>query len=82
MIKINFIAHTYENLQKQLKSEYKKEAEDCIKIYNKLEEISNGSVWSSDWNILVHKTFIGTYPNSKSIHIPTPVGEIFLKGII
>lgn len=41
----------YDNLQEQLKTEYKKEAEDCIKIYNKLKEISGGSVWSSDWNV-------------------------------
>lgn len=57
----------YNNLQKQLETEYKKEAEDCIKIYNKLEEISGGSVWNSDWNALIHIIFIGTYLNFKPI---------------
>lgn len=71
----------YDNLQEQLKTEYKKEAEDCIKIYNKLKEISGGSVWSSDWNVLVRAIFIGTYSNSKPIYIPKAIGEIFLKGI-
>ncbi|MGK2864674.1 MAG: hypothetical protein ACSLE0_22280 [Chitinophagaceae bacterium] len=33
-------------LQKQLKTEYKKDAEDCIEIYNKLKEINDGHVWS------------------------------------
>lgn len=28
------------NLQKQLNTQFKKEAEDCIKIYNKLKELA------------------------------------------
>lgn len=71
----------YHHLQEQLKTEYKKEAEDCIKIYNKVKEISGGSVWSSDWNVLVRTVFIGTYPNSRPIYTPKAIGEIFLKGI-
>lgn len=38
-------------LQEQLKSEdakLKKDAEDCIKIYEKLKEINDGSVWGND----------------------------------
>lgn len=34
----------YDNLQKQLETEYRKEAEDCIKIYNKLKELNGDSV--------------------------------------
>ncbi len=71
----------HDNLQKQLKTKYRKEAEDCIKIYNKLKEISGGSVWSSDWNVLVRVIFIGTYPNSKPIYIPKTIGKIILKEI-
>lgn len=33
-----------DSLQKQLETEYRKEAEDCIKIYNKLKEMSGGSL--------------------------------------
>jgi len=33
-----------DNLNKQLNSEYKKEAEECLLIYNKMEEIT-GHVW-------------------------------------
>lgn len=41
-----------DSLQKQLRTEFKDDAEDCIKIYDYLKEISNGRVWASDWNPL------------------------------
>lgn len=72
----------YDNLQKQLKTEYKKEAEDCIKIYNKLREMNNGHVWQSQWESLVNVVkFMGTYPHSFAIYEPNGMGEVFLKGI-
>lgn len=71
----------YNNLQNQLNTEYKKKAEDCIKIYNKLKEISGGSVWDSDWRVLVHTSFVGEWPNAKFIYKPSAVGQVFLKGI-
>lgn len=49
-----------DRLNKQLETEYKKDAEDCIKIYNILKEMYNGSVWESQWNPLVdtiHESF-------------------------
>lgn len=56
----------YDRLQKQLKSEeYKKDAEDCLKIYEKLKEMNNGKVWESSWNPLTTVKFVGTYPNSE-----------------
>lgn len=72
----------YDRLQKQLKSEeYKKDAEDCLKIYDKLKEMSDGRVWESDWNKLTKVTFEGTYPNSVRIYKPSLMGYTFLKGI-
>lgn len=38
----------YNDLLRQLETEYKEEAKDCIKVYNKLKELNNGSVWESD----------------------------------
>lgn len=73
--------HDY--LQKQLKSEdakLKKDAEDCIKIYDKLQELNNGSVWSSQWQQLVTPRFKG-FPSDERTHHPTAIGYIFLKGI-
>jgi hypothetical protein len=72
----------YERLQKQLKSEeYKKDAEDCLKIYEKLKELNEGSVWESSWNLLTTVKFVGTYPNSERIYKPSKEGYVFLKGI-
>ena len=72
----------YDRLKKQLKSkENKKDAEDCIKIYEILKEMNNGNVWYSDWQMLVTVKFVGTYPNSKPIYKPSKEGYIFLKGI-
>ena len=72
----------YDRLQKQLKSEeYKKDAEDCLKIYEKLKEMNDGKVWESSWNPLTKVTFVGTYPNSERIYKPRQEGYVFLKGI-
>jgi hypothetical protein len=71
----------YDRLQKQLKiEEYKQDAEDCLKIYEKLKEM-NGSVWESSWNPLTTVKFVGTYPNSERIYKPSKEGYVFLKGI-
>lgn len=72
----------YDNLQIQLKSEeYKKDAEDCIKIYEKLKEMNDGAVWSSQWQPLT--TIAGWIGESKSIMAmkPSPIGYVFLRGI-
>ena len=72
----------YNELQKQLKMpEHKKDAEDCIKIYDKLKEINNGSVWDSAWRVLTTVKFIGIYPNSIRIYKPREEGYVFLKGL-
>lgn len=67
-----------DSLQKQLETEYRKEAEDCIRIYNKLKEISKSHIWHSHWNVLTEViTFISNIP----VYKPSPIGEVFLKGI-
>lgn len=82
ILNFNNMGKLYDRLQKQLKSEeYKKDAEDCIKIYEKLKEMNNGSVWESSWNPLTTIKFVGTYPNSERIYKPSKEGYVFLKGI-
>lgn len=71
----------YNDLLRQLETEYKGEAKECIKVYDKLKELNNGSVWESEWRPLVFTLYIGTYPNSRRIFRLTPMGGIFLKGI-
>ena len=70
-------------LQKQLKSEdakLKKDAEDCIKIYEKLQEMNNGSVLSSQWQQLATPKFKG-FPSDDRTYSPTAIGYVFLNGI-
>lgn len=82
ILNFNNMGKLYDRLQKQLKSEeYKKDAEDCLKIYEKLKEMNNGSVWESSWNPLTTVKFVGTYPNSERIYKPSQEGYVFLKGI-
>lgn len=72
-----------DKLQKQLQIEkYKKDAEDCIKIYEKLKELNNGSVWSSQWQSLTTISgWIGERPISVGAYKPSEIGYVFLKGI-
>ena len=70
----------HDRLTAQLKTEYKEDAELCLKIYNKLKDISDGHVWESQWNPLVTVKFIGEYPYTRRYY-PTHIGRIFLRGI-
>lgn len=72
----------YNSLQKQLNTEYKQEAEDCLKIYNKLLEINSDSVWRSQWDVLTTVfDYIGPHPNSFAAYRPSAIGYAFLKGL-
>lgn len=71
----------YDRLQKQLKiEEYKQDAEDCLKIYEKLKEMNNGSVWNLQWQQLVDTHFKG-FPSDDRRYKPSKMGYVFLKGI-
>ena len=62
--------------------EHKKNAEDCIKIYNKLKEMNGGSVWSSDWQVLTTiGGWVGERPHAQMACKPSKVGYVFLNGI-
>lgn len=68
-----------DRLEEQLKTKYKKDAEDCLKIYKYLLETTN-SVWQSDWSCLVTVIFEG-FPSDKRRFKPTKIGYVFLKGL-
>lgn len=70
---------TLNYLEKQLKTELKQDAEDCLKIYNHLKE-TTGHVWESSWRSLVDVIFKG-YPSDERVFRPTNIGKIFLKGL-
>lgn len=67
------------SLQKQLKTEFKQDAEDCLKIYNYLKD-TTGHVWESSWNLLVTTTFEG-FQSGKRISKLTVLGSVVLKGL-
>lgn len=69
-----------ESLEKQLKTEYKQDAEDCFKIVNKLKEMDDGHVCSSNFTLLVKTIFKG-FPSDERRFKPTSIGYIFLKGL-
>ncbi len=69
-----------DRLQKQLKTNHKEEAEDCLKIYNYLKELNNGHVWDSQWNPLVSVTFKG-FPSDERWYKPNSIGYTVLKGL-
>ena len=80
------MGNVQDSLQKQLETEYSKEAEDCIKIYNALKAISRKKygeehVWSSDWKVLTTTMLVGNFPNVKKMYKLSHIGRVFLKGI-
>lgn len=69
-----------DSLQRQLETNHKKDAEDCLKIYEKLAEINGGSVWESQWRPLTEVRFSGLL-RERRLYKPSAIGYIFLKGI-
>jgi hypothetical protein len=69
----------FDRLQKQLNTEFKQDAEDCLKIYNHLKE-TTGHIWQSEWTPLVTTIFKG-FPSDERRYKPTAIGLIFLKGL-
>lgn len=66
-------------LEKQLETEYKQDAEDCLKIYNYLKE-TTGHVWENEWRTLVDVIFKG-FPSDKRRYKPKSLGYTLIKGI-
>lgn len=72
---------TLNDLRKQLKLEdHRKDAENCIEIYNKLKDLE-GHVWSSKWRALTTVVgFNGRFPNCFPITKPNAIGYSFIKS--
>jgi hypothetical protein len=72
-----------DRLEKQLKNpELRKDAEDCIKIFNWIKgNTVDGHVWSSSWWQFVDVRFSKKYPNNERIYKPNNVGYTLLKGM-
>lgn len=70
------------SLEQQLKrSDHKKDAEECIEIYNWIKSTTKGSrVWNSRWSPLVDVGF-KKYPSTEKNYKLNIVGKNLLKGI-
>lgn len=73
----------YDQLQRQLKSvEYKKDAEDCLHLYEILKEISGGYVFIPDWDRLTtFSGYIGHPPHIELAMKPSKLGYALLNGV-
>ncbi len=70
-----------DDLQYQLSlPECSDDANDCIALYDYLAR-TTGHVWENQWITLVTTRFIGTYPHSRRISIPSPLGRMVLNGL-
>lgn len=74
------MSKTTNYLEKQLSTEFKQDAEDCLIVYNHLKDMNNGSVWQSQWNPLVSVIFKG-FPSDERRYELTAIGRLVLKGI-
>jgi len=70
-----------DRLEKQLTTENKKDAEECIEIYNWIKSTDkDGRVWSSRWEPLTNVRFIGTYPSTRIYNLNI-TGKALLKEL-
>lgn len=71
-----------DRLQKQLNDpEHRKDAEDCIKVYNWIKSTDpEGRVWSSRWEPLRDVKFKG-WPSDEKIYSLNITGQMVLKGV-
>ena len=68
-------------LNKQLKTEKKEDAKECIEIYNWIKSTDkDGCVWSSRWTPLVDVKFKG-FPSDERYYNLNITGKTLLKGI-
>ena len=72
-----------EELHTQLKSDDEKvrqDAKDCLTIANKLKELEDGHIWSTQWRVLTTVGWIGKV-GYRRWYKPSKIGEIFIKGL-
>lgn len=70
-------------LRLQSKSEdakVRQDAEDCLKIADKLAELNDGHIWSSDWRMLTSVRYVKGKEWKRQFE-PSEIGKIFIKGL-
>ena len=56
-------------------------AKDCLIIANKLKELNDGSIWSSDWRVLTSVRWVKNKEWERQFE-PSEIGKIFIKGLV
>jgi len=70
-----------DGLEKQLKTENKKDAEECIEFYKHLKSTDkDGRVWSSRWEPFTELIFNG-YGSRNKIYRLNNTGKTFMAGV-
>ena len=68
-------------LIRQLKTEFKEDAEQCFIIFNYLKQTQDGHIWESSWRPLVSVRWEGIYPNNIGFYKPTYLGKLLIKDL-
>lgn len=70
-----------DRLLKQLETNYSENARDCLKIYEAIKELNEGSIPSDQWMVLSRVQHLGTHIDPMRVYSPSKIGYVFLKGL-
>lgn len=70
-----------DRLLKQLETDYSEDARNCIKIYEAIKELNEGSIPSDQWMVLSRVQYLGTHIDPMRVYSPSKIGYVFLKGL-
>lgn len=70
-----------DRLLKQLETDYSENARDCLKIYEAIKELNEGSIPSDQWMVLSRVQHLGTHIDPMRVYSPSKIGYVFLKGL-
>lgn len=70
-----------DRLLKQLETDYSEDARGCLKIYEAIKELNEGSIPSDQWMVLCRVQHLGTHIDPMRVYSPSKIGYVFLKGL-
>lgn len=70
-----------DRLLKQLETDYSEDARNCLKIYEAIKELNEGSIPSDQWMVLSRVQHLGTHIDPMRVYSPSKIGYVFLKGL-
>jgi hypothetical protein len=70
-----------DRLLKQLETDYSEDARNCLKIYEAIKELNEGSIPSDQWMVLSRVQYLGTHIDPMRVYSPSKIDYVFLKGL-